>query len=95
MVDKSDQPRILHATTLLEVDAIDLSDDSSFTTNTTYYGPLYAEDNSKVWMLIKKSLLGHQSYHHIGKFEWRCDGRGAWLVLKAYYEGKYFVNKTI
>ena len=46
-------------------------------------------------MLIKKSLLGHQPYHHVEEFESKRDGRGAWLTLKAYHEGEDFINKTI
>ena len=48
-----------------------------------------------MWILIKKSLLGYQPYHHVDEFKRNCDGRGAWLTLKAYYEGEDFMNKTI
>ena len=95
VIDTTDRPRVARATPLIETDAIDLSDDSFFASYTTHYGPPYSEDNSKVWMLIKKSLLGHQPYHHVDEFSNKRDGRGAWLTLKAYYEGEDFVNKTI
>ena len=95
VTDESERPRITRATAFLEVATMDLSDDSFFAANTTHHGPAYVEDNSKVWMLIKKSLLGHPPYHHIDEYERKRDGRGAWLALKAYYEGEDFVNKTI
>ena len=95
VIDESERPRITRATAFLEVAVMDLSDDSFFAAHTTHHGPSYTEDNSKVWMLIKKSLLGHQPYHHIDEYERGRDGRGAWLTLKAYYEGEDFVNKTI
>ena len=95
VIDESERPRITRTTAFLEIDVMDLSDDSFFAANTTHHGPLFTEDNSKVWMLIKKSLLGHPPYHHIDEYERRRDGRGAWLALKAYYEGEDFVNKTI
>ena len=60
VVDISDRPRVSRATPLIEVDAIDLSDDCFFASHTTHYGALYVEDNTKIWMLTKKSLLGHQ-----------------------------------
>ena len=95
LVYKSDCPLISRATPLIKVGIIDLLDDLFFASNTTHYGSLYTEDDTKVWMLIKKSLLGHQPYHYINEFEQRHDGRGAWLALKAYYEGDDFVNKII
>ena len=95
VVDENERPRITRATPLKEVDFIDLNDDSTYASNTTHSGPQYKDDNAKVWMLMKKSLLGHQPYHHIDEFEQARDGRGAWLALKAYYEGEDFVNKTI
>lgn len=57
MVDESDRPRIARATAYFEVELIDLADDDFYARNTTHYGPQYAEDNSKVWLLLKKSLL--------------------------------------
>lgn len=95
VVDETDRPRITRATPLFEVELINLLDNGFFASNTTHYGPSFVEDNNKVWMLLKKSLLGHQPYHHIDEYEQAKNGRGAWLALKAYYEGEDFVNKTI
>ena len=95
VVDETERLRITRATAFLEIDVMALSDDSLFATNTTHHGPLFIEDNMKVWILIKKLLLGYQPYHHIDEFECRRDRGGAWLALKAYYEGEDFVNKTI
>jgi len=95
VVDETDRPRITCATPLFEVELINLIDEDFFASNTTHFGPSFTEDNSKVWMLLKKSLLGHQPYHHIDEYKHARNGRGAWLALKAYYEGEDFVNKTI
>ena len=95
VVNEADRPRITRATPLFEVELINLQDEDFFVTNTTHSGSLYPEDNSKVWMLLKKSLLGHQPYHHIDEFEQTKDGRGAWIALKSYYEGEDFINKAI
>ena len=95
VINDADRPQITRATPLFEVELINLQDEDFFVTNTTHSGPLYPEDNSKVWMLLKKSLLGHQPYHHIDEFEQTKDGRGAWTALKSYYEGEDFINKTI
>lgn len=95
VVDESDRPRITRATAYFEVELINLADDDFYARNTTHHGPQYAEDNSKVWLLLKKSLLGCQPFHHIDEFERNRNGRGAWLALKAYYEGEDFINKTI
>ena len=95
VINDSDRSHISRATPFIETDSMDLADDSFFAEHTTHYGALFTEDNAKVWMLIKKSLLGHQPYHHVDEFESKRDGRGAWLSLKAYYEGEDFINKTI
>ncbi len=95
VIKEGQRPRVTGATPLFEVELINLNDDGFFATNTTHSGPLFAEDNSKVWVLLKKSLLGYQPYHHINKYEQARNGRGAWLALKAYYEGEDFINKTI
>ena len=95
VVDETQRPRVTQATPLFEAELINLNDDDFFASNTTHSGPSYSEDNGKVWMLLKKSLLGHQPYHHIDEYEQARNGRGAWLALKSYYEGEDFVNKTI
>ena len=95
VIDETERPRITRNTPLREVDFIDLHDQTNYASTTTHSGPQYKEDNGKVWMLLKKSLLGHQPYHHVDEFEQTQNGRGAWLALKAYYEGEDFVNKTI
>ena len=94
VIDCTERPRITRATQLFEVEVIDMGDVELLKTNTTHHGPQYKDDNSKVWMLLKKSLLGNQPYHHIDEYEKTRDGRGAWLALKAYYEGEDFVNRT-
>ena len=94
VIDGTERPRITRATPLFEVETIDMGDIELIKTNTTHHGPQFKEDNSKVWMLLKKSLLGYQPYHHIDEYERGRDGRGAWFSLKAYYEGEDFINRT-
>ena len=95
VVNEAARPRVVRATPLFEVELIDLNDLEFYAASTIHNGPQFAEDNAQVWMLIKKSLLGNQPYHHIDEYEQAKDGRGAWLALKAYYEGEDFINKTI
>lgn len=95
VINEVDRPRVTRTTPLFEVELINLNDPDFYASNTTHSGPQFNEDNHKVWLLIKKSLLGHQPYHHIDEYEQGRNGRGAWLALKAYYEGEDFVNKTI
>ena len=94
VIDGVERPRITRLTLLFEVETIDMGDIKLLKTNTTHHGLQYKEDNSKVWMLLKKSLLGNQPYHHIDEYGRNRDGRGAWLALKAYYEGEDFINRT-
>ena len=94
IIDDTERPRITRATPLFEDEIIDTADIEFLKKNTTHHGPQYQEDNSKVWMLLKKSLLGNQPYHHIDEFERNRDGRGAWFALKGYYEGEDFINRT-
>ena len=95
VVNEAARPRVIRSTPLFEVELIDLSDLEFYAASTIHNGPQFVEDNAKVWMLLKKSLLGTQPYHHVDEYEQGNDGRGAWLALKAYYEGEDFVNKTI
>ena len=60
-----------------------------------HFGPHFKRDNTKVWQLMKKSLLGSQPYHHIDQWARQENGRKAWGALRAYYEGQDYVNKTI
>lgn len=84
-----------HTTALIEVKCINLLDDTFDASNTTHYGSQIFEENIKVWMLLKKSLLGHQPYHHIDELEHARDGCGAWNVLKVHHEGEDLINKMI
>ena len=94
VVDETTRPRVTRATPLYEVELINAGDVEFLKTNTIHVGAHYQEDNAKVWMLLKKSLLGNAPYHHIDEFERNRDGRGAWFALKGYYEGEDFVNRT-
>lgn len=60
VVDEADRPRITRTTAYFEVELINLADDEFYARNNTHHGPQYTEDNAKVWMLLKKSLLGCQ-----------------------------------
>ncbi len=59
VVDETDWTRITGTTPLFKVELIDLNDLDFYASSTTHTGPKFSEDNHKVWMLIKKSLLGH------------------------------------
>ena len=68
VINDTERPRITRSTPLFEEERIDTADIEFLRKNTTHHGPQYQEDNSKVWMLLKKSLLGNQPYHHIDEF---------------------------
>ena len=94
VVDNTVRPQVTRATQLFEVELINTGDVEFLKGDTIHFGPQYQEDNSKVWMLLKKSLLWTAPYHHLDKFERNIDGREAWFSLKRYYEGEDFVDRT-
>lgn len=69
VINEAMRPRVIRTTPLFEVEVIDLNDLEFYAASSIHHGPQFVEDNSKVWMLIKKSLLGHQPYHHIDEYE--------------------------
>ena len=49
----------------INVAVTDLDSLDTYSHIMVYFGPHYRKDNSKVWQLLKRSLLGSQPYHHI------------------------------
>ncbi len=94
VTDDSAWSQVTRVTQLFEIKFINTGDIEFLKTNTIHYGPHYRDDNSKVWMLLKKLLLRTPPYHHIDEFERNRDGRGAWFTLKGYYNGEDFINCT-
>ena len=79
----------------IDVDSTNLESWDIYAQNQVHFGPHFRKDNSKVWQLLKRSLLGSQPYHHIDHCLRQENGRRAWESLKSYYEGEDYVNKTV
>ena len=78
-----------------EIPSIQLNSWEFYAENIIHYGSHFKADNSKVWHLLKRSLLGNQPYHHIDHCARQENGRLAWDSLRSYYKGEDYVNKTI
>lgn len=87
-VSRANQP-------LIDTPTVDLDSWDTYSQDMVHFGIHYKKDNSKVWQLLKKSLLGTQPYHHIDHCAGNENGRRAWESLRSYYEGEDYVNKTI
>ena len=59
-----------------------------------HFGTHFKRDNSRVWQLLKKSLLGTQPYHHMDHCAHQENGWRAWEALCSYYEGEDYITKT-
>ena len=79
----------------IQVPSISLNSWDIYSQNMVHFGPHYCKDNSKVWQLLKRSLLGFQPYHHVGHCARQEDGRRARNSLRSYYQGEDYVNKTV
>ena len=79
----------------LEVATIDLNSWETYNSSMNHFGSHFNKDSSKVWQMLKKSLLGNQPYHHIDHCARSENGQRAWDSLRSYYEGEDYVNKTI
>ena len=80
---------------LIETPSINIESTETYKTEMIHFGIHFRRDNSKIWQLLKKSLLGTQPYHHIDQWSRQENGRKAWEALRAYYEGQDYVNRTI
>ena len=79
----------------LEVATINLNSLEVYSSNMTHFGTHFKKDSSKVWQMLKKSLLGNQPYHHIDHCARSENGQRAWDSLRSYYKGEDYDNKTI
>ena len=95
IVDETPRPATRSNQGFISVTSISLDSWEVYTQSMIHFGPHYRKDNSKVWQLLKRSLLGFQPYHHIDHCARQEDGRKAWSSLRSYYEGEDYVNKTV
>jgi hypothetical protein len=58
-------------------------------------GASYQQDIARVYGIIKQLVLKGPGRTFILCFDLAADGRGAWLALKAHYEGKGFRNCNV
>ena len=73
----------------MEVDDPDL-DNIDTALNTRLAGNFYKDDNAKVYQLLQGFLVGTPGYNYIHNLARTKNGRGAWLSLRAHYEGDSF-----
>ena len=78
---------------LTEIDLLDLSDESIFTTQATHFGSAFKRDNSQVWLVIKALLIGTLVYNHVCSNNTTSNGRKAWLAQTNFYEGQDFKTR--
>ena len=88
LVSKQGQP-------LINVPSVALDAWETYHEKMVHFGMHFKRDNSRVWMLLKKSLLGTQPYHHMDHCARQENGRRAWEALRSYYEGEDYISKTI
>ena len=60
-----------------QVPTINIESWETYKEEIVHFGPHVERDNTKVWQLIKKSLLGSQPYHHINQWAGQENGRNA------------------
>ena len=64
--------------------------------NTTHEGPEFQKDNHDLFTLIRNYLTGTDGWNVISRFNRARDGRGAYIALRAHYEGASYhdLNKS-
>ena len=77
----------------LEVDEIDLTDESVFKTRTVHFGESFKQDNKAVWNKLHTLLVDKPGYNHINGFAATKNGRNAWNTLITFYEGEDFQQR--
>ena len=65
IVDGTPRPATRSNQSFIAVEMISLDSWQVYSQSMVHFGPHYRKDNSKVWQLLKRSLLGFQPYHHI------------------------------
>ena len=58
--------------------------------NTTHTGPEFQKDNQDLFTLIRHYLTGTDGWNVISRYQRMKDGHGAYLALRAHYEGESF-----
>ena len=74
---------------------IDNSDQDILKRRAIHFGPIFKEDNSKVWAMLKITLMNTPGYNMIAPFEANKDGQKAYLALKTFNEGEDFIARSI
>ena len=95
VIDSTERPTKYRNQPYVEVPTIEIESWDTYKEQMVHFGAHFKRDNTKVWQLLKKSLLGSQPYHHIDQWQRQENGRKAWEALRSYYEGQDYVNKTI
>ena len=72
---------------------INLEDDGIFLTQSVHFGPMFKLDNTKVWKLLKSSLINTPPYNNISNHNGSKDGRAAWKSLLAAYQGSDYTER--
>ena len=85
---------IIHANAARAIlDTIDITEDKFFETSAVHFGKHYKEDNKVVWLVLKSYLMKTPSYDLIIQIDRSSNGRKAWKILKAFYEGEDFTQR--
>jgi hypothetical protein len=58
-------------------------------------GPSHQRDNARVYGIIKQLVLEGPGRTFILRYDTAANGQGAWLALKAHYEGDGFRNRNV
>ena len=90
VIDSTDRDVTRGNARLLEVDELTLSNEDVYRTRAVHFGDAFKKDNSLVWNMLKRLLLGTPVYNHIHSHNYSKDGRKAWTSLKTFYEGEDF-----
>ena len=85
-IERANAPRTIH-------NAIDFTEDNFFQNHAVHFGKHFKEDNKMVWLVLKSYLMKTPSYDHITHIDKTSNGRKAWKILKAFYEGEDFQQR--
>jgi hypothetical protein len=77
----------------IEIEEIDLQDESIFKRCTVHFGDSFKLDNKTVWNKLHTLLVDKPGYNHISSFALSKNGRNAWHTLITYYEGEDFQQR--
>ena len=86
VVDETERD-VLRATANLIEGNSPIIDTDTIKTQAVHFGSQYRKDNSKVWSILKSSLMNTTQFNHIAPYAPTKNGREAWLALNNYYQG--------